>query len=120
MLSLSFPCGTLVTVFSLVLIGGAQSTSAWRYHQTKEDSMGRPGKMYAATESINRVEFAAPYAGPQRATLTLRAEPKRAKFEGEVLLSVERGQFLCRRYCRVLWRRQTQRVLREHAIRRHN
>jgi len=49
----------------------------------------------AITESSNTVNFGFPYAGAQRGTLLLRTHPKYGK---DVILSIERGQFLVRSY----------------------
>lgn len=57
------------------------------------DSMGRGKVERAWTTSVNQFEFDFPYKGTQEATLTLRKHPKHGK---DVILSIERGQFLCR------------------------
>ena len=63
----------------------------------------------ALVQSINTVEFGFPYSGPQHATLTLRTHPRHGK---DVILSIERGQFLCRSYedCTILVRFDDQKV----------
>jgi hypothetical protein len=74
----------------------------WHYN-IETDKMGR-GKEYDAwVLSTNTVEFDFPYRGAQRATLTLRSHPRYGK---DVIVSIERGQFLCRSYsaCSVLIR----------------
>jgi hypothetical protein len=47
----------------------------------------------AVVNSQNEVDFGFPYQGAQRATLQLRTHPRWGK---EVILSIARGQFLCR------------------------
>lgn len=61
----------------------------WRYRSDKDD-MGRK-RSFAEVASVNAVNFEFPYAGEQHASLMLR------KNHGgtNVLLIVERGQFLC-------------------------
>lgn len=54
--------------------------------------MGRGLAKYASISSVNLVDFDFPYAGAQRARLLLRIHPKYGK---DVILSIERGQFLC-------------------------
>ncbi len=74
----------------------------WMYGQS-EDPMGK-GKTYSATvQSTNTVSFDFPYSGAQHATLTLRTHPRYGK---DVILRIERGQFLCNSYdgCNVLVR----------------
>jgi len=64
--------------------------------------MGRGKVTTADLLSSNTITFGSPYGGPQRATLQLRSHPQWGK---NVILGVERGQFLCRRdECRVLVR----------------
>jgi len=64
----------------------------WRYNETMEQ-MGRGIVKHAQVNSLNEISFDFPYRGAQRATLWLRSHPKHGK---DVMLSVERGQFLCR------------------------
>lgn len=63
----------------------------WNYEES-QDSMGRGTIKNAFVKSLNQVEFDFPYKGPQRATLQLRIHPKYGK---DVILSIDRGQFLC-------------------------
>ncbi len=65
----------------------------WHYSESA-DPMGRGTIKYATIRSLNTTEFDFPYRGAQRATLTLRVHPAHGR---DVLLSIERGQFLCRR-----------------------
>lgn len=66
----------------------------WRFdHSDYEMSKGRIH--HAATTSSNTVNFGFPYGGAQRGTLFLRTHPKYGK---DVVLSIERGQFLVRSY----------------------
>lgn len=70
---------------------------AWQYSSSTDELSGKPIKS-ATVSSLNSVQFGFPYQGEQRATLHLRQHPRWGK---DVLLSVERGQFLCRSDCRV-------------------
>lgn len=63
----------------------------WQYRESA-DKMGRGKIKNATVNSLNQVEFDSPYRGPQRATLQLRNHPKYGR---DVILSIERGQFLC-------------------------
>lgn len=76
--------------------------SQWSYSQDA-DPMGKGVTQYAHVLSSNTVTFDSPYDGPQQGTLTLRSHPRHGK---NVLLRIERGQFLCRTYedCSVLVR----------------
>lgn len=66
----------------------------WHYsHSDYEMSKGRVHQ--AITESSNTVNFGFPYAGAQHGTLLLRTHPK---FGKDVVLSIEKGQFLVRSY----------------------
>lgn len=65
--------------------------SQWSYSES-EDKMGRGKVKTASTHSINMIEFDFPYQGAQRATLQLRIHPE---WGNNVILSIERGQFLC-------------------------
>ena len=74
----------------------------WSY-DADADPMGKGSMHTAIVRSSNTFEFGFPYAGPQHATLTLRTHPRYGK---DVILSLERGQFLCSSYegCSVLVR----------------
>jgi hypothetical protein len=54
--------------------------------------MGRGKIKSALVNSLNQFEFDFPYKRPQRATLQLRRHPKYGR---DVILQIERGQFLC-------------------------
>ena len=64
----------------------------WAYDE-EPDKMGRGTVKRAWTTSLNKVDFDFPYAGEQYARLTLRTHPEYGK---DVILSIDRGQFLCR------------------------
>jgi hypothetical protein len=83
--------------------------SQWSYSQDA-DPMGKGITQYAHVLSSNTVTFDSPYDGPQQATLTLRSHPRHGK---DVILRIERGQFLCRSYedCSVLVRFDDQKAL---------
>lgn len=76
--------------------------SQWHYKQNK-DPMGMGNTYFASVLSTNTVNFGFPYSGAQHGTLTLRTHPRYGK---DVILSIERGQFLCPSYegCTVLVR----------------
>jgi hypothetical protein len=74
----------------------------WLYSQYS-DPMGK-GTVYGAqVVSSNTVDFDFPYNGAQHATLALRSHPR---FGKDVILRIEKGQFLCPSYegCNVLIR----------------
>ena len=79
-----------------------QPGSQWDYRQDK-DPMGKGTAYFASVLSTNTVNFGFPYSGAQHGTLTLRTHPRYGK---DVILSIERGQFLCPSYdgCTVLVR----------------
>lgn len=64
----------------------------WNYDESP-DQMGRGTVKLAYVRSLNEVQFDFPYREPQRATLQLRKHPK---YGNDVILNIERGQFLCR------------------------
>lgn len=74
----------------------------WRY-STSQDDMSLKKISNAEIDSTNRMSFSFPYANPQRATLQLRKHPR---WGSDVILMIERGQFLCNDYdgCSVLVR----------------
>jgi hypothetical protein len=74
----------------------------WSYVQS-DDAMGKGVIRTARVRSSNEVEFDFPYAGAQRATLTLRMHPRYGK---DVIFGIERGQIQCPSYddCTVLVR----------------
>ncbi len=74
----------------------------WHYLQDP-DPMSKGKTYFAAVRSTNTVSFGFPYSGAQHATLTLRTHPRYGK---DVILAIERGQFLCPSYdgCTVLVR----------------
>jgi predicted nucleic acid-binding Zn ribbon protein len=63
----------------------------WQYEESSEQ-MGRGKVKRADVLSLNEVVFDFPYGGAQRGTLTLRIHPKYGR---DVVLSIEKGQFLC-------------------------
>lgn len=63
----------------------------WQYDESSE-KMGRGTVKQATVRSLNEVQFGFPYSGDQRGTLHLRIHPKYGK---DVMLSIEKGQFLC-------------------------
>jgi len=63
----------------------------WSYW-TGSDDMTSGTVHRAVVHSLNEVAFAFPYQGAQRASLEVRTHPRWGK---EIILSIERGQFLC-------------------------
>jgi hypothetical protein len=76
-----------------------RADSSWDYYERK-DQMGRGVAKYAEVKSTNELSFQFPYSGAQHATLTIRSHPKHGK---DVIVAIERGQFLCASYsgCRI-------------------
>src|SRR5271168_2662952 len=70
---------------------GSDLTPHWTY-TTTEDKMTQEGVKQARLDSLNRLNFSFPYQGSQSATIALRLHPRYGK---SIILSVERGQFLC-------------------------
>ena len=66
----------------------------WRYG-THNDDMTQKEVLTAQVDSTNTLSFGFPYAGAQRATLELRKHPR---WGSDVILQIERGQFLCSSY----------------------
>ena len=90
-----------------------QPGSQWDYRQDK-DPMGKGAAYFASVLSNNTVNFGFPYSGAQHATLTLRTHPR---YGENVILSIERGQFLCPSYdgCTVLVRFDDSKAIRYSA-----
>lgn len=63
----------------------------WSYDESA-DKMGRGIIKTASIRSLNEFQFDFPYQGAQRAWLQLRVHPKYGK---DVILRIEKGQFLC-------------------------
>ena len=70
----------------------SETSHTWSYSE-EPDKLGRGTVRTASIESTNTVEFGFPYSGVQRATLQLRKHPEYGK---DVILYIEKGQFLCR------------------------
>lgn len=64
----------------------------WKYDE-RQDQMDGGMIKTATVHSLNTVEFDFPYGEPQRAQLQIRQHPRYGK---DVILSIDRGQFLCR------------------------
>jgi len=63
----------------------------WNYRNYTDDLTGK--QVTAAwLNSVNEVNFDFPYQGAQRAQLTLRKHPK---YGNDVILQIEKGQFVC-------------------------
>lgn len=74
----------------LLALLSAASSAAWQY-RTETDPMGGAFQS-ATTMSTNNLNFSAPYRGPQKATLYLRTHPRKGR---DVLVAIEKGQFIC-------------------------
>lgn len=74
----------------------------WRY-DTYDDDMSQKKISTATLSSTNTLSFSFPYAGEQHAMLQLRKHPR---WGSNVILKIERGQFLCNSYdgCSVMVR----------------
>ncbi|WP_233881015.1 zinc ribbon domain-containing protein [Paraburkholderia flagellata] len=67
------------------------SLANWHYEQ-REDEMQKGMNKFAAVSSTNELTFGFPYSGAQHAQLALR---KHVRYGKDVMLQIERGQFLC-------------------------
>jgi hypothetical protein len=65
------------------------TSGPWNY-QFDQDGMGRP-QQTVWTYSTNHLDFGFPYQGTQSGKLALRTTGR----EREIMLSIERGQFMC-------------------------
>lgn len=63
----------------------------WVY-RTEPSKMAKGDGLFAAITSSNQLTLASPYAGAQRATVTLRYLPEDGH---NALIQIERGQFVC-------------------------
>jgi len=77
-----------------------QAPDSWIYGASKDAMTGKLSH-FAVVTSTNRVKFGFPYQGAQNGRLTLRQHPR---YGDDVVLAIERGQFLCPSYedCTVL------------------
>jgi len=85
---------------------------AWAYDQGT-DPMTSAVTRLASIHSVNQINLASPYDGPQRARLVVRVRPR----ETAVMLSIARGQLLCPAYngCNVEVRFDDDEATRFHA-----
>lgn len=83
---------------TLLLVALAFSYSSafasWEY-ANKKDKMGRGDINMASVQSSNSFNLGFPYKGEQRARLTIMNRPKDGL---NILLSIEKGQIMCRSY----------------------
>ena len=70
---------------------GAPALPHWTY-DTSADAMSGKSSHSATIESVNTLQFKFPYQRAQHGSITLRNHPRYGK---NVLLEIERGQFLC-------------------------
>ena len=73
-----------------VPVAAPDRDAKWIYF-SNEDSMGRK-RTFATTVSTNKLEFDFPYHGAQDGRLIIRKEPQSGT---NVIIRIERGQFLC-------------------------
>lgn len=66
----------------------------WSYRSSEDPMTSRPSRS-AVIQSENTVNFDFPYQGPQHGTLQIRDHPT---YGSDVILTIERGQFLCQSY----------------------
>jgi hypothetical protein len=68
-----------------------EPASSWHY-DTETDRMTGKEARYAIITSENQLQFGFPYSGPNQPSLTLRKHPK---YGTDVILRIEKGQFIC-------------------------
>jgi hypothetical protein len=74
-------------VLAVFVLGPTHAESPrWMYGYSKSASV------FALTQSLETLQFGAPFSGPQHATLAIRYTPRDGT---KVFLFIERGQFLC-------------------------
>lgn len=76
----------------LALVCVSAQAGQWRY-QDETDKMTGKAASYAQLVSDNTLALGSPYAGKNHGMLTVRQHPKHGL---DVLLSVDKGQILCR------------------------
>lgn len=79
-----------VTILSATGASSQEPIGAWTYKETSDQMRGTV-QHFATLRSDNALDFAFPYQGGSRGTLTLRLEGSTLN----VLLSVDKGQFMC-------------------------
>jgi len=94
--------------------GDTGSGKQWHY-VSSEDKMSGGTVYVASVQSSNTVNFDSPYRGAQHAALDLRIDPQLGK---DLMLSIERGQFMCRSYqaCTVMVRFDEEKPVKYSAI----
>jgi hypothetical protein len=92
----------------------AKEPERWLYRESP-DKMRGTNTRYASVQSINKLYFDLPYSGGSSATLMLRKSPE---FGRDVILSIEKGQFLCNSYdgCTVAMRFDSGKVEKYSAV----
>lgn len=68
------------------------AAAVWEYRKQADSMTGKISQV-ALTISKNEFSFGSPYGGPQRAHLSIRAHPR---YGNDVILQIQRGQFMCR------------------------
>jgi hypothetical protein len=82
-----------VAALAMILSGPAAQADSprWTYTSASDAMTSRPIRL-AATLSIDALQFRPPYDGLQHATLAVRYHPREGT---NVVLAIERGQFVC-------------------------
>jgi hypothetical protein len=89
-------------LLALAVASGSAHAAQWRY-QDDVDKMTGKSASYAVVESDNSLQLGSPYSGSNHGRITVRRHPK---YGLDVLISVDKGQILCRAYdgCTVMIR----------------
>jgi hypothetical protein len=78
----------------LVFCGVSVHAGQWRYQDETDQMTGKKAE-YATIQSDNSLNLGFPYSGRNHGTLTVRKHPKHGL---DVIVSVDKGQILCRSY----------------------
>ena len=78
----------------LLFFAAAAGAGQWRYSDSTDKMTGKT-ESFAYIESDNSLVLEHPYQGVNRGTITVRRHPK---YGLDVLVSIEKGQVLCRSY----------------------
>lgn len=81
---------TTTTTTTEVKKAEVDSSLMWKY-ETDTDKMTSKLQYFAAINSTNTLNFAAPYDGGSTAKITVRNQARK----NEVILTIDKGQFIC-------------------------